>query len=85
MLPLVSIIVRSMARTSLAAALMSIAVQDYPCVEVVVVAACGRANHPAVGPAGRHPARLVGNDRRLMPPEAANAVIDVRDKVAYLQ
>jgi glycosyltransferase involved in cell wall biosynthesis len=79
MLPLVSIIVRSMARTSLAGALASVAVQDYPCVEVVVVAACGRANHSAVGPAGTHPVRLVGGERRLTRPEAANAGLDAAE------
>jgi hypothetical protein len=76
MLPLVSIIVRSMARASLADALASIARQDYPRLEVVVVAACGLANHPALGTAGAHPVRLVGGAPRLTRPQAANAGLD---------
>lgn len=70
---LVSVIVRSMARPSLGATLASIAVQDYPAVEVLVVAACGAA-HPPVGErCGMHRMRLVASDVRLSRPDAANA------------
>jgi hypothetical protein len=44
--PRVSIIVRSMARASPAPALDSIALQDYPAIEVVVVGMCG-PTHPS--------------------------------------
>ena len=68
--PLVSLIVRSSARMSLQAALDSIGVQDYPQLEVIVVAASGR-DHPAVpGWIGAHPLRLVKSDVRLSRPQA---------------
>lgn len=74
--PRVSVIVRSMARPSLGAALASIAAQDHPAVEVLVVAACGAA-HPPVGPmCGGHPQRLVASGAPLARPAAANAGLD---------
>src|SRR6185437_12982077 len=45
--PLVSLIVRSSARSTLQAALDSVALQDYPNMEVIVVAASGR-DHPGL-------------------------------------
>ena len=74
--PLVSLIVRSSARMSLRAALDSIAGQDYPQLEVIVVAASGR-DHPALPDRiGAHPLRLVKSDVRLSRPQAANAGLD---------
>lgn len=74
--PLVSLIVRSSARASLRAALDSIGLQDYPQLEVIVVAASGR-DHPALADrAGEHPLRLVQSDVRLSRPQAANAGLD---------
>ena len=76
-LPLVTIVVRSIGRASLHAALASIALQDYPRIEVVVVAACGRARHPPVAPTlGAHPVRVVGGEDWLDRPRAANAGLD---------
>ena len=76
MSPLVSIIVRSMARPSLAGALASIAEQDYERIEVVVVAACGTAHPPPPATAGRHRVRFVPGDAPRSRPQAANAGID---------
>ena len=61
---------------TLQAALDSIGVQDYPQLEVIVVAASGR-DHPAVPErTGAHPLRLVKSDARLSRPQAANAGLD---------
>ena len=74
--PTLTVIVRSMARPSLEAALASIAVQDYAPVEVLVVAACGPA-HPALPPAcGPHELLAVASPVRLPRPQAANAGLD---------
>jgi tetratricopeptide (TPR) repeat protein len=74
--PLVSVIVRSMARPTLTAALDSIGAQDYANVEAVVVSASG-ATHPAVpDQVGRHPVRFVPSAIPLSRPLAANAGID---------
>jgi tetratricopeptide (TPR) repeat protein len=71
--PLVSIVVRSMARPTLKRALQSIASQDYPHIEVVVASALG-PEHPVPEPsAGRHSVRFVPARSRLTRPEAANA------------
>jgi glycosyltransferase involved in cell wall biosynthesis len=74
--PLVSLLVRSSARMTLQAALDSIGAQDYPQLEVIVLAASGR-DHPAVPErTGSHPLRLVKSDVRLSRPQAANAGLD---------
>jgi glycosyltransferase involved in cell wall biosynthesis len=73
-LPLVSVIVRSMGRPELRVALESIARQDYPNVEVIVVDATG-GNHPtlpAVAWQTGHSIRIVGGHRQLPRPQAAN-------------
>lgn len=75
MSPPVSIIVRSIARPTLRDALASIAKQDYPNIEVVVVGASG-PTHPSPAPAGPHPLRFVSSERRLSRPAAANAGLD---------
>lgn len=74
--PLVSVIVRSMNRPSLAATLASSAAQDAAPVEVVVVAACG-PGHPALPErCGPHALRLVQSATPLSRPAAANAGLD---------
>lgn len=70
--PLVSVVVRSVARPSLAAALASIGEQDYPQIEVVVVAASGQSHPPIAQCAGPHPVHLVQSDAPLTRPAAAN-------------
>jgi hypothetical protein len=74
--PLASIIVRSMDPPTLARALDSVAAQDYPAIEVVLVAACG-PSHRAVD-ASRYPFRLTFVDSAvpLPRPRAANAGLD---------
>ena len=71
--PAISVIVRSMDRPSLAAALESVAAQPVPGVEVLVVAACGPA-HGALPPTvGAHPVRRVDAGQALRRSAAANA------------
>ncbi|MDO9102005.1 MAG: glycosyltransferase [Candidatus Nitrotoga sp.] len=73
-LPLISVIVRSMGRPELRVALESIAQQDYPNVEVIVVDATG-GNHPtlpAIAWQSGHSIRIVGGHRQLPRPQAAN-------------
>ena len=74
--PLASVIVRSMDPPTLARALDSVAQQDYPAIEVVLVAACGRSHRPP--DASRYPFRLtyVESDVPLPRPRAANAGLD---------
>ncbi|HET9668909.1 MAG TPA: glycosyltransferase family A protein, partial [Casimicrobiaceae bacterium] len=75
--PLVTIIVRSIGRDSLREALASIGLQDYPRIDVVIVAACGVDDHPPLPASiGPHPLRIVGGDERLSRPRAANAGLD---------
>ncbi len=74
--PVVSIIVRSMARPSLQAALASLAAQTHPAIDVLVVAACG-PSHPALPDrAGPHALRLVRSEAPLSRAAAANAGLD---------
>lgn len=83
---LVSVVVRSMARPTLAAALAAIAAQDYAAVEVVLVAASG-ATHPVPLPrCGAFPLRFVRSERTLSRPDAANAGLDAAtgDHVTFL-
>jgi len=73
--PLVSILVRSLDRPTLQRALDSVAAQDYPNIEVVVVAAS--ASHrdlPAT--CGAFPLRLVRTTRALKRAEAANVALE---------
>jgi glycosyltransferase involved in cell wall biosynthesis len=69
--PLVSVVVRSTARATLAAALDSILAQDYPSLEVVVVAASGPGHPPRADRPDN--VRLVEQSRPLSRPEAAEA------------
>lgn len=75
-LPLISVIVRSMDRPSLAAALQSIAAQDASPVEVVLVNARGPAHGPVPTAVGAHPLRRVDSGRPLPRSAAANAGLD---------
>lgn len=74
--PLISVIVRSMDPPTLPRALASVAMQDHPAVEVVLVAACGPAHRPL--DASAYPFRLtwVVRDGPLARPAAANAGIE---------
>jgi LmbE family N-acetylglucosaminyl deacetylase/glycosyltransferase involved in cell wall biosynthesis len=74
--PLVSVIVRSMDRPSLALALDSIALQTYPNIEVVVVNATGSA-HRALGDwCGPFPLRVIEPRKTLDRSPAANCGLD---------
>jgi len=74
--PLASVIVRSMDPPTLARALDSVALQEYPAIEVVVVAACGPSHRPV--DASRYPFRLtfVESGVALSRPRAANVGLD---------
>lgn len=78
MKPLVSILVRSMDRPTLARALDSIAEQTWPRLEIIVAAACGHAHRALPGEYRGRPLRLVfaEADRPLRRPEAANLCLD---------
>lgn len=84
--PLVSVIVRSMDPPTLARALDSVAAQDYPAVEVVLVAACGPAHRPI--DASQYPFQLqfVASAERLPRPRAANTGLDAShgDLITFL-
>ena len=73
--PLVSVLVRSLDRTHLHEALDSIALQTYPRLEVVVIAA--QAGHSALPTCcGRFPLRLVQTNEPLMRSRAANKAME---------
>jgi glycosyltransferase involved in cell wall biosynthesis len=72
--PLVSVIVRSMDRPELAAALASVAAQTYPAIEVVLVDATGR--HGRAPACGRVPVRLCGVGEPVPRGRAANLGLD---------
>lgn len=76
--PLVSILIRSMDRSTLQRALESAAAQTWQNLEIVVVAACGHAHRPLPSEFRGRPLRLVlaDADRRLSRPEAANLGLD---------
>ena len=73
---LVSLIVRSMDRSTLAQALASVAVQSWPAIEVVVVSAKGDGHGPLPSQCGPFPLRLVSHGTPLNRSAAANAGID---------
>jgi len=85
-LPALSVIVRSAGRPALSAALASIAAQDYPAVDVVVVAAPGPAHPGLPDRCGAHPLRLVRSGVEEGPPGAANAGLDAAtgDWISFL-
>ena len=74
--PLISVVIRSMDPPTLPRALASVAMQDHPAIEVVLVAACGPSHRPV--DASAYPFRLawVVRDGRLPRPVAANAGIE---------
>ncbi|MFO1325462.1 MAG: glycosyltransferase [Burkholderiales bacterium] len=74
--PRVSVIVRSMNRASLGRALAAIAQQDYPDLEVVLVAAIGAAHPVPDAMCGPFPVRFVASDVPLPRADAANAGLD---------
>lgn len=74
--PLVSVLIRSMDRPSLADALDSVAVQTYPNLEVVVVEACGPGHRRLGERCGRFPLRQVGTGAPLQRAAAANVAIE---------
>jgi tetratricopeptide (TPR) repeat protein len=74
--PQVSVVVRSMGRPTLDAALASIAAQQGCTAEVLVVAACGPGHPPLPAACGTHALRLVDRAVRLPRPTAANAGLD---------
>lgn len=69
--PLVSIIVRSMDRPTLAQALDSVALQTYPNIEVLVIAVTGQ-HQPLPPRCGRFPMRLLNTGSALPRSQAAN-------------
>jgi len=73
--PLVSVLIRSMDRPTLQRALDSIAAQDYPNVEVVVVAA-SPAHRVVPDTCGAFPLRFVTTTRPLKRAEAANVALE---------
>ena len=73
--PLVSILIRSVDRPTLSRALASIAAQDYPNIEVVVVAA-SIAHRALPDRCGAFPLRLVRAAHPLARADAANAALD---------
>ena len=77
--PLVSIVVRSMGRPELREALQSIASQDYPAIEAIVVDATGGRHPelPSVAWKPGHTLRMVRAAQRLPRPMAANAGLQV--------
>ena len=74
--PLVSVIVRSVGRDTLAHALDSIARQSYANIEVVVVDAVGRGHPPLPATCGSHPLRLCGRGEPLGRSRAANVGLE---------
>lgn len=76
--PLVSILIRSMDRPTLARALRSAAAQTWSHLEIVVVAACGALHRPLPAAIEGRPLRLVHAEpaRHLVRAEAANVALD---------
>lgn len=71
-LPLVSVIIRSVDRSTLSDALDSVALQTYPNIEVVLVNAKGQ-EHQAVGDwCGHFPVNMISTDEQLSRSSAAN-------------
>lgn len=71
--PLVSVIIRSVGRTTLAETLESVASQTYPRIEVVLVNAVGRGYPAAPANCGRFPVRFVDGTAPRRRSAAANA------------
>ena len=74
-IPLVSILIRSMDRPTLRAALDSVALQTYPHIEVVVVSANADGHHALGDWCGRFPLRLIEKAEGLQRSQAANSAL----------
>jgi glycosyltransferase involved in cell wall biosynthesis len=76
--PLVSIVVRSMGRPELRLALLSIAAQDYPRIETILVDATDGTHPPLpdIDWKPGHVLRKLGGGRRLSRPKACNVGLD---------
>lgn len=74
--PLVSVIIRSMDRSSLREALDSVALQTYPHIEIVVVNAKGMGHSELPSHWGRFPLRFVSSDVPLRRSCAANTGLE---------
>lgn len=74
--PDISVIVRSVARPTLARTLESIGAQSDVALEAIVVGASGAAHPPPPAQAGPHPLRFVASATRLARADAANAGFD---------
>ena len=74
-IPLVSILIRSMDRPTLRAALDSVALQTYPHIEVVVVSAKADGHHALGDWCGRFPLRLIEKAEALQRSQAANSAL----------
>ena len=70
--PLVSVLIRSMDRPTLKAALDSVALQTYSNLEVVIINALGKGHSALDASCGRFPMRLVGGEGSLERSRAAN-------------
>jgi glycosyltransferase involved in cell wall biosynthesis len=74
--PLISVVIRSLDPPTLPRALASVAMQDHPAIEVVLVAACGPSHRPIDASAYPFTLTWVVREGRLPRPVAANAGID---------
>ena len=75
-LPLVSVIIRSMARETLGEALESVASQTYPRIEIIVVNAIGDGHPELPSQYGGFSLRLIQLDTPLLRSRAANVGLD---------
>jgi glycosyltransferase involved in cell wall biosynthesis/LmbE family N-acetylglucosaminyl deacetylase len=75
-MPLVSVIIRSMDRPTLADALDSLALQTYSNIEVVLINAKGSGHRKAGQWCGRFPLRFIDSDEPLRRSRAANKGLD---------
>jgi glycosyltransferase involved in cell wall biosynthesis len=73
---LVTVIVRSQGRATLAGALASVAAQTYPDIEILVVDATGGRHPPLADRCGTLPLRMVATGHSLNRPQAANCGLD---------
>jgi len=74
-LPLISVMIRSSDRTTLAEALDSVAVQTYPHIEVVVVNVTGHPHSALPATCGRFPLRFIDSTQKLPRAAAANVAL----------
>ena len=75
-LPLVSVLIRTMGDPRLEQAIASVCAQNYPQLEIIVVAAHGQSQPPAWVDALPHRVRWVSLLRPLIRPQAANAALE---------